>query len=105
MTAGHLFSLFWSLPLVVQSWIVLVLLLLADSVWTNSRRAGRAAAWVDERRIVPRALRVARRPSEWRVRVARRAPQWLIDRRAARLLAQMESSGADIEEADHGRGR
>ncbi len=102
MTA-RLWHLFSSLPLPVQAWLVFVLAMLGLGVWTASRAAGRAAGWLGERRVPSRAVRVVRRRREWRVRVACRGPQWLVDRRAARLLAAMDTSGAGLEEADHDR--
>lgn len=104
MTAARLWHLFSLLPFAAQLALVVALLLLVVGVWTVSRSAGRAVAWVDERRLMPRAVRVVRRRREWRVRLVRRGPQWLVDHRAARLLASLDASGGDLEEADHDRG-
>lgn len=103
MSARHLWPLFLSLPLVVQAWLVLLALVVLAGVWTLSRAAGRAVAWVDERRLVPRVARLLWRRREWRVRLARRGPRWWVDRHARVLLAGLERADDDLEEADHGR--
>lgn len=105
MTVRHLWPVLLSLPFAAQSAIVLALLLLAVGIRSASLWVGRAAAWADEHRLVPRAARLLWRRREWRVRMARRGPRWWVDRRARVLLADLERVGDDLEEADHGRRR
>lgn len=99
VTLSHLWSLLLVLPLAAQSAVVLALVLLGVGVAAVSLGAGRAAGWAQQRRVVPRAVRLVRSRREWRVRVARRGPQRLIDRRARVLLASLESGAGDTEAA------
>lgn|GEM_PF-3758199 len=103
MTAAHVWHFFASMPAVVQAWAVFALALLGLGVRCASLWVGRAVAWVDEHRLVPRAARLLWRRREWRVRLARRGPRWWVDRRARVLFADLERAGDDLEEADRGR--
>ncbi|HZP55007.1 hypothetical protein [Actinocrinis sp.] len=98
MTLSRLFSLFAALPFAAQAAIVLALALLVLGAVTTALAAGRVAAWAQERRVLPRAVHLARRPGRWRVVAARRGPRWWIDRQAQVLLR--EFAGDDLEEAD-----